>query len=41
MNTLQAVAEMIHRTLSPTAAAASRSTPVLTPKEAYTALPRG
>ncbi|WP_411110547.1 serine hydrolase [Streptomyces sp. c-19] len=41
VNTIQAVAKVIHRDLIPTATAASRYTPTTTPKEAYVAVPRG
>ncbi|MEU7297138.1 serine hydrolase [Streptomyces exfoliatus] len=41
VNTIQAVAKVIHRDLTPTASAASRYTPTTTPKEAYVAVPRG
>ncbi|MCX5226732.1 serine hydrolase [Streptomyces sp. NPDC006553] len=41
VNTIQAVAKVIHRDLVPTAPTASRYTPTLTPKEAYVAVPQG
>ncbi|MEV6247833.1 serine hydrolase [Streptomyces sp. NPDC051742] len=41
VNTIQAVARVIHRDLIPTASAASRYTPTTTPKEAYVAVPQG
>ncbi|MGA5192692.1 serine hydrolase [Streptomyces exfoliatus] len=41
VNTIQAVAKVIHRDLTPTVSAASRYTPTTTPKEAYVAVPRG
>ncbi|MEU3690376.1 serine hydrolase [Streptomyces narbonensis] len=41
VNTIQAVAKVIHRDLIPTAPAASRYTPTATPKEAYIAVPQG
>ncbi|MDV5143365.1 serine hydrolase [Streptomyces sp. SBC-4] len=41
VNTIQAVAKVIHRDLIPTAPAASRYTPTATPQEAYIAVPQG
>ncbi|MFD5107951.1 serine hydrolase [Streptomyces cinereoruber] len=41
VSTIQAVAKVIHRDLTPTAPAASRYTPTTTPQEAYIAVPRG
>ncbi|WP_431313290.1 serine hydrolase [Streptomyces antnestii] len=41
VNTIQAVAKVIHRDLVPAAPAASRYTPTTTPKEAYVAVPQG
>ncbi|MEU6660852.1 serine hydrolase [Streptomyces sp. NPDC046821] len=41
VNTIQAVAKVIHRDLIPAAAATSRYTPTTTPKEAYVAVPQG
>ncbi|MFI9122215.1 serine hydrolase [Streptomyces bikiniensis] len=41
VDTIQAVAKVIHRDLVPTAPAASRYTPTATPQEAYVAVPRG
>ncbi|MEU3750031.1 MULTISPECIES: serine hydrolase [Streptomyces] len=41
VNTIQAVAKVIHRDLFPTAPAASRYTPTATPKEAFIAVPQG
>ncbi|MFF3842367.1 serine hydrolase [Streptomyces sp. NPDC001930] len=41
VNTIQAVAKVIHRDLFPTAPAASRYAPTTTPKEAYVAVPQG
>ncbi|MGW5421644.1 serine hydrolase [Streptomyces sp. NPDC003943] len=39
VNTIQAVAKVIHRDLIPTASTATRYTPTTTPKEAYVAAP--
>ncbi|MEU7070121.1 serine hydrolase [Streptomyces narbonensis] len=41
VNTIQAVAKVIHRDLFPTTPATSRYTPTATPKEAYIAVPQG
>ncbi|MEU7017205.1 serine hydrolase [Streptomyces sp. 2RAF24] len=41
VQTIQAVAKVIHRDLVPTAPAASRYTPTTSPREAYVAVPRG
>ncbi|MFD3568689.1 serine hydrolase [Streptomyces sp. NPDC058667] len=41
VNTIQAVARVIHRDLTPTVSAASRYTPTTRPAEAYVAVPRG
>lgn len=41
VQTIQAVAKVVHRDLTPTAAAASRYTPTTSPREAYVAVPRG
>ncbi|MEU2116212.1 serine hydrolase [Streptomyces sp. NPDC016459] len=41
VNTIQAVARVIHRDLTPTVSAASRYTPTTRPAEAYVAVPQG
>lgn len=41
VNTIQAVAKVIHRDLVPTATTATRYTPTATPMEAYVATPQG
>ncbi|KKZ71019.1 serine hydrolase [Streptomyces showdoensis] len=41
VQTIQAVSKVIHRDLTPSAAASSRYTPTTSPREAYVAVPRG
>ncbi|WP_426366079.1 serine hydrolase [Streptomyces sp. E-08] len=41
VNTIQAVAKVIHRDLNPRVATAARYQPTTTPREAYVAVPRG
>ncbi|MGX1670379.1 serine hydrolase [Streptomyces sp. NPDC055400] len=41
VDTIQGVARVIHKDLTPTASAASRYTPTSTPKEAFVAVPQG